>query len=96
MRLKCYLINVLFFQVVILISAFTLPLYYQPGAGHPSLFSVLLYLQCILWSFTVVSWYRFIKKKCTELKHPLLVGIDCRPAYVPTTSKISAEGLFGI
>ena len=62
MQLKVYLPNFFFFiQIIILIFAFTLPLYYEPGAGHPSLFSVLLYLQCVLWSFTVVSCYKFIK-----------------------------------
>ena len=42
--------------MAILIIAFSLPHFYDPQFGkHPSLFAVILYLQCTLWAITVVS-----------------------------------------
>jgi len=45
-----------FSQITALTIAFVLPLYYVPVENdHPSLYSVLLYIQVVLWTLTVVA-----------------------------------------
>jgi len=46
---------VLFGNVAVLIAAFTLPTIYESSTQIPSIFAVLLYLQCVLWTFCVLA-----------------------------------------
>jgi len=46
---------VLFANVAVLVTAFILPSHYESSTKIPSLFAVLLYLQCTLWTFFVFA-----------------------------------------